>query len=213
MASKHPDSPLLMLPLELRLEIYDHMSRPEPKSYPFGPLPISSIDQRAPPTALMATCRSIHDEILAEFYKKVTFRAVAQSIYRVRLEGAGPTTLGALRRAKKFEIWLIWSITPQLLGQDFKDWPYSMNRWLEDMTRDLLQEAKSLESVTVSVTDVSEGVDWARKKRMLRPLESMGGWVDLRVGEVIATDEEKAELKERLGACLKELNSAALPGV
>ncbi|RAR11162.1 zinc finger rad18 domain-containing protein [Stemphylium lycopersici] len=198
---------------KLRLEIYDFMSRPVPKSYPLGPLPISSIDQRAPPLALIATCRIIHDEILAHFYTKVTFRAIAQSIHSIRLEGADRITLNAIQRAKKFEMRLIWSVTPQLLGQEFTEWPYSMSRWLDDMVSSLLQKAPSLESVTVSVTEVSEGVAWEHKKKMLRPLERMGGRVHLLVGEVIATDEEEAELKERLGAYLKELNSAALPGL
>jgi hypothetical protein len=85
--------------------------------------------------------------------------------------------------------------------------------WLAEQINLLLNEATSLEILTVSVMDASENVSWASKRTMLAPLKKMEGMVRFRVGEVVATDEEEADLKEQLAAYVKELNKAVQPGL
>src|SRR3712207_3366688 len=94
-------SPLLWLPAELRFAIYDYLGSWEHKSYPFGRLVVSSIDRTAPPTALMATCRYLHHDILNHFYNTVTFYTAPQMIPGNWSAYADPITLLAIQRVKK----------------------------------------------------------------------------------------------------------------
>jgi hypothetical protein len=210
MSSNAPSSPLLHLPRELRYEIYDVLCRKEPKSYPFRQPPISSIDQRAPPTALYLTCHYIREELQAYFYGKVTLRLVAQDVRRPKREDIDLASLTAIRRAEKVELRLQWHITPERAELDMSKWPYSMIGWLAEQINLLLGEARNLELITLSVMDTSEGAEWASKRRMLAPLGKMAGRVRFRLGEVVAVDEEEAGLKEQLAVYVRELNQAEL---
>jgi hypothetical protein len=204
MTSDTPLPPLLCLPQELRYEIYDHLCRREPRSYPFRQPPISSIDQRAPPTALLCACRYLYEEIQAYFYGKVTFRFVAQDIRRIKREDIDSASLIAIRQAKKIELRLQWLIMPNRAETSMSNWPYSMNGWLAEQINLLIDEGKSLELVTVSVTHALEGVELRSKMMMLAPLKKLAGKVRLRVGE-------EGELREGLEAYVRELNKAELP--
>jgi hypothetical protein len=213
MSSNTPSSPLLRLPRELRYEIYDHLCRQEPKSYPFRQPPISSIDQRPPPTALYLTCRYVREELRTYFNSKVTLRFVAQGVHRISRNGIDPASLTAVRQAKKVDLRLKWHVTRKRAETDRVEWPYIVHGWLAEQINLLLNEATSLEILTVSVMDASENVSWASKRTMLAPLKKMEGMVRFRVGEVVATDEEEADLKEQLAAYVKELNKAVQPGL
>jgi hypothetical protein len=211
MASNVSSSPLLRLPRELRYEIYDLLCRKEPKSYPFRQPSISSIDQRAPPTALHLTCRYIREELQAYFYGKVTLRFMAQNVRRPGRENIDLASLTAIRQAKKVELRLHWHITPDHAELDINNLPYSMNGWLAEQVNLLLDEARRLELITLSVMDASENVEWASNKKILAPLQRLVGRVTFRVGEVVAADDEEAGLKEQLAAYVRELNQAELP--
>jgi hypothetical protein len=208
MSCSTASSPLLRLPRELRYEIYDHLCRQEPKSYPFRQPPISSIDQRAPPTALYLTCRYIHEELQGYFHGKVTIRFVAQGVHRIQRKDIDSASLVAIRQAKKIELRLQWHITPTLMS----NWSYSMHEWLAEQIDLLLEEAKSLELITLSVMDASNNAEWASKtKSLLAPLKKMAGRVRLRVGEVVVVGWEGAELMEQLAEYVKEFNEVVLP--
>jgi hypothetical protein len=211
MASSTHSSPLLRLPRELRYEIYDYLCRQEPKSYPFRQPPVSSIDQRAPPTALHLTCRYICEELQTYFYGKATIRLVAQDVRRIKRKDIDSASLTAIRQAKKAELRLQWRINAKRAELNMSRWPYSMNGWLAEQINLLSDEATSLELITVSVMDASEKVEWATKARMLAPLKKLVGRARFRVGEVVAADEEEAELKEQLALYVRELNKAVSP--
>lgn len=200
--SPDPIPPLLRLPPELRLHIYDHLSNPSPKSYCFRYPPITSINLRAPPTALMATCRLLRDEILTHYYNNVTFRAVAQSFHIDHVE---PNTARAMSRMKKIELRLQWDSKANPLESSPSDWPYAMFGWLEDIIRLLQWEAGYLNSITLSVVDMSEGMTWECKEKLLVPLKVMRGRVVFHLGEVVAAEKEE-ELRERLNIYLEGLN-------
>jgi hypothetical protein len=119
-------------------------------------------------------------------------------------------SLVAIRRAKKIDLRLYWNVTPMLAKLHVSKWPHDMNGWLAEQINLLLDEAKSLEMIIVSVSDASEDVDWSVKKGMLGPLRKMVGRVNFRVGEVTAMDAEEDELTRMLAAHMKELNKAAL---
>jgi hypothetical protein len=207
MPSNTASSPLLRLPRELRYEIYDHLCRQEPKSYPFRQPPITSIDQRAPPTALYLTCRYINEELQGYFRSKVTIRFVAQGVRRIQRNDIDSASLTAIRQAKKIELRLQWHVTPTLMS----NWSYTIHGWLAEQINLLLDEARSLELITLSVMDASENVKWVSKRGTLAPLKKMAGRVSLRVGEVVAADGEEAELREQLTEYVKELNEVVLP--
>ncbi|KAF1837583.1 hypothetical protein BDW02DRAFT_120468 [Decorospora gaudefroyi] len=202
MTSPVSSSPLLQLPRELRYEIYDLLCRQEPKSYPFRQPPISSIDRRAPPTPLLIACRYLYEEIRTYFLSKVTLRFVAQEIPRRDVDTA---SLTAVRQAKKVELRLYWHLTPKRKEMDMSTWPYSMTGWLTDAVDMLVCEAKSLEGVTVSVMDLSQGVEWECKKTLLAPLQRLRGRARLRVGEVV--EWEEATLRKRLEGFVRKINS------
>jgi hypothetical protein len=209
--SLQQDSPLLKLPPELRLAIYDYLGYREPKSYPFGWGPISSIDRRLPSTALVTTCRYLHDEILRHFYNTVTFRAMAQNISHPKPRNISDVELAAIRRARKMDLRLLWDKSPKQSENRLDEDPYIMSRWLTDMTRLLLQEATSLEKIAVSVTCLDCGTDWEYKERLLAPLKMLSQRVVLCVGEVIAIDDtEEVVLKEWLKLYLEAINKGAL---
>jgi hypothetical protein len=114
--------------------------------------------------------------------------------------------LNAIKQAKKIEFRLEW-----IFSDERAEPAVVMNRRLAEHVDLLLEEVENLEMITVSVFDISDGVEWKIKKRMLAPLERMVGKVRFRMGEVAAMGEEEEELRERLGEYFKELNMAALP--
>lgn len=202
---------LLKLPSELRLEIYDILGHREPKSYPFGWGPIRFIDRRAPPTALMATCRYLHDEVLAHFYNTVTFHYLTQTSTFPRISGLCPIALAAVRWVKKFHLKIYWKRRGPSLEENYSKDLHFLIRWLEDITKMLLREAKSIETVTIAVVDLTVGVDWEYKKRLLDPLKMLGQRAVLRLGEVTATgEEEEVELTARMKLCLDGINEERL---
>ncbi|KAF1946148.1 hypothetical protein EJ02DRAFT_262834 [Clathrospora elynae] len=211
MPSSTTSSPFLRLPRELRYEVYDYLCRQEPKSYPFSLPPISSIDQGAPPTNLLVTCRYLYEETLAYFFGKVTLRFVAQDVLRIPRKEISAESITTIRQAKKIDLRLHWNITPKRAMMDMSEWPWSMNGWLAEQVNLLVDEGKSLELVTLSVSDASENVDWKSKSRMLSPLRKLVGRVRFRVGEVTAVDEAEAGLRERLVVFVKWLNEATVP--
>jgi hypothetical protein len=198
-------SAFLRLPREIRYEIYDHLCRPEPKSYPFGKSPITSIDQRAPPIELFVSCRYLYEEIQSYFYARVTFRFMAKGIFSPTRKNIHKNTLNALKQAKKIEFRLEW-----LFSDERAESAAVMDRRLAEHVDLLLDEAENLEMITVSVFDISDGVEWNLKQKVLTPLERMAGKVRFRMGEAAATGEEEEELRERLGEYLKGLNTVAL---
>ena len=198
---------LLKLPSELRLEIYDILGRREPKSYPFGWGPIRSIDRRAPPTALMATCRYLHDEIIAHFYNTVTFHYATRTTNYPRTGSLRPIALAAIRRVKRFHLEIHWEASRPSFEENSSKHSYVLFRWLEDINKLVLREAKSLEMVTIAVVDLAVGVDWECKKRLLDPLEMLGQRAVLRLGEVTTTgEEEEVELTARMKLYLDGIN-------
>ncbi|KAH7388795.1 hypothetical protein BKA66DRAFT_460826 [Pyrenochaeta sp. MPI-SDFR-AT-0127] len=199
-------SPLLRLPKELRYEVYNHLCCIEPKSYPFSASPISSIDQRPPPTNLQVTCRYLRAEIQAYFFGKATVRFVAQDVLRFRQQDIQTTALNVIHRARKVEIVLHWNITSERAKADMSAWPHSMNGWLMEQVDLLLYEGKSLGLIIVSVSDSSEYVDWKSKSRMLAPLMRLRGSLRIRLGVVTAADGEEEGLRTHLEEYVKELN-------
>ncbi|KAL1791885.1 hypothetical protein ACET3X_009636 [Alternaria dauci] len=234
MASDAPSCPLLRLPIELRYEIYDHLCRWDFKSYPFRTMPIASIDRTGPPTALLATCRFLCDEIRAYFLATVTLGFVQQQI--PCFQSIDPLSLSAVERAKKIHVRMSWWLIPSAATES-RRWPYRVNGWLADLVKLLLENAKSLEVITLSFDEPDCGTEWEQKEKTLAPLKDMAGRVELRLGEVEAGEEvtnedeaeaanlkglhststkvigKEAELKRRLWAYLEVLNVVALPAV
>ncbi|EUC47572.1 hypothetical protein COCMIDRAFT_34959 [Bipolaris oryzae ATCC 44560] len=204
-------SPLLKLPSELRLEVYDFLGRLEPKSYPFGWTAIRCIDRRAPPTALIATCRCLHDEILTHFYNTVTFHYLTPTINHPPISGLPQIALTAVRQVKKFHLGIHWKMSGSSLKKKNSEHSYVVFRWLEDITKMLLREAKNLETVTIAVFDLPVGVDWECKKSLLDPLKILGQRAVLRLGEITTTgEEEEVELTARMKSYLDGINKDRL---
>ncbi|KAH6861059.1 hypothetical protein BKA58DRAFT_443830 [Alternaria rosae] len=215
MASSTPSSPLLRLPKELRYEIYDLLCRQEPKSFPF-PVPqsmlISFIDQRAPPTDLSMTCRFLCDETRSYFYSKVTlaFHSTSRERSFPLNETMDPIILRAIQNVRKIRIRVNWSHLHEsnIIRKDKV--PYQTIGWLADLVDLLLREAEMLEVVTLCVySEMSSAVGWELKAWILKPLERLAGRVRWRLGDVMATQEDEAALKEQLIAYLEELNGGA----
>lgn len=198
--------PFFRLPKELRYQIYDQLCCTEPKSYPFSASPVSSIDQRLPPTDLQLTCRYLHEEINTYFYGKATIRFVAQDVLRFRQEDIKTVALNAIQRAKKIELVLRWNITSERAKADMSTWPRSMNGWLTEQIVLLAEEGKSLELIVVSISDSSECMDWRRKSRMLAPLKKLKGRFRFQVGVIMAADGEEEGLRQSLEEYVRELN-------
>jgi hypothetical protein len=211
MTAKRSLPPFLLLPIELRYDIYDYLCGSEPRSYPFKTSPVSSIDQTPPPTALQLACRDIYEDIQTYFRGHVTLRFVAVPYcYR---EIPAPA-LQAIRFAKKIDIVLVWHLTPQLAEANMSTWPKVMHGWLARTMDLLLCEAKSLELVMLSVRDAShEEVDWELKRKMLAPLQKLPSTVMFSIGEVASSDAQEEQLKESLNDYLKELNARGSGGV
>lgn len=201
----------LKLPSELRLEVYDFLGPREPKSYPFGGTVIRSIDRRVPPTALMATCRYLHDEILAHFYNTVTFHYITQTTNFLHTGGLRPIALAAVRRVKKLHLEIHWKASKPSFEENSSKHSYVLFRWLGQVNKLVLREAKSLEVVTIAVVDLAVGVDWECKKRLLDPLEMLGQRAVLRLGEVTTTgEEEEVKLTARMKLYLDGINKHRL---
>ncbi|USP74315.1 hypothetical protein yc1106_01589 [Curvularia clavata] len=197
-------SSLLKLPAELRYEIYDYLGPWEHKSYPFGRLIVSSIDRRAPPTALIATCRYLHDDILNHFYNTATICTAPQIIPGDWPAYADAITTLALRRIKKMELRLYWHDRHKKLSS--QELYADAGTCLNSMIVFLQREAKNLRTITVSLSDILS-VDWEINKRLLEPLKDLVPRVVLRLGEVIGLDDEKeARLRELLQLHLDALN-------
>jgi hypothetical protein len=219
MALPPPSSPLLRLPKELRYQIYDHLCRQEPKSYPFAHTAIAFIDQRGPPTALLITCRYLCEEIRTYFYSNVTLGFVAESSAPLPERGTDDISLEAVQHARKVSVRLTWHDMPSRDGVARNTWLYSVRGWLSDLVDLLLEKAECLEVITVTVCKPEPAwvtdwaVDWLSADG-LTPLERIAGRVRFRVGDVFAADEEEeAHLRERLAVSLKELNGVMLPGL
>jgi hypothetical protein len=203
MATSTPSFPLLDLPQELRYEIYDYLCIYEPKSYPFGTPPISSINQRPPPVNLHLTCRRVSREVQQYFFSKATLRFVAIGLNFPR-ESIPAIAITALRCATRIEVRLCWFVAQEHLE---REWPYKMHGWLAQMIDLVLDEARCLKILIVSVSDTTGDMEWKLKERLLAPLEKLSGRVDCTTGEVLADDAEKEEVvKTRLAAYLSRVN-------
>lgn len=209
-APDSPSSPLLCLPRELRFEIYDYLCRQEPKSYPFRQPPITCIDQRGPPTALLTTCRYLYEEIQAYFHSKVTFTLHSENVRRTRLADMDAASLHALRQAKKIHVVLCWTLHLNRRDSDLCLLRYSMVLGLTELVEFLLFEQIDLELVTVSVMDGLHMVDWDSKRRLLEPLDRLAGRVRFRAGNVVSGGDE-LDLEIRIKDYVKELNRVVLP--
>jgi hypothetical protein len=213
MASGAPSCPLLGLPIELRYEIYDHLCRQASKSYPFRKLPIASIDQRGPPTALLVTCHYLCDEISTYFMARVTLGLLAATNPQSHLQDTDPISLSVIQKAKKISVRIDWQHIPRD-GLDVVHWPYQVNGWLADLIDLLLDNAKSLETITMSFVErLGRGTDWEQKEWTLAPLKKIAGRVRFLLGDVIIENEKEAELKKRLEMYLRELNEVVSPAV
>jgi hypothetical protein len=192
----------------------------ESKSYPFNQLPtfsqspITSVDQRGPPTALLVSCRYLCDELCTYFYSKVTLGFVARARPWIRDRNIDPISLGVIHRVKKINVRMTWHSYMMEPGIDSITLPYSMNGWLAELVDLLLDTATNLQVITLTVADeMLESANWELKEWTLAPLKKIADRVRFQLGDVTATDEDEAELKERLVAYLKELNEVALPAV
>jgi hypothetical protein len=212
MASDARSCPLLRLPRELRYQIYDHLCHQESKSYPFNQLPISSIDQTGPPTALLVTCRYLYEEIHTYFMRKVTLGFIPLNSGGSLSHGMDPMQLNVIQEARKVAVILDWQRHPQADEPNIPR-PYRSYGWVKDLVGLLLDESKSLEVITLSVVEPGRGIDWEQKEMALTFLKTFAGRVRFRLGDVITEDEKMVELKEWLGLYLKELNTVALPAV
>jgi len=203
-------SPLLRLPRELRYEIYDHLCHQEAKSYPFRQPPIICIDQRAPPTALLTTCRYLNDEIHAYFHAKVTFTLHLKNVRRGSFTAMNAASIRAIRQAKKLHIILDWFRT-QMQPEEHR-YPLSPNMTcgLIALIEFLHSERISLELITVSVMDGLSTIDWDNKKKLLEPLHKLAGRVRFRVDRVVSEGDE-LDLETRLRDYMKRLNGVVLP--
>jgi hypothetical protein len=203
-------SPFLALPLELRYAIYSHLISTEPISYPWRFSPITSIDIRPPPVALQLTCRSLSAELQSFYYGKATLRFVnptSQPIFNNQNRAA---SLKAIRLTKKVEIVLIWNPTLQVKTKTFRG-AWSRELRLPGLVKLLLEEAKNLELVIVTVKDAAgEEKGWEEKVKTLKPLAELALMVRLVVGEVSAADHEEEHLKQQLKAHVSELNARSL---
>ncbi|KAF1840963.1 uncharacterized protein K460DRAFT_359503 [Cucurbitaria berberidis CBS 394.84] len=206
MASYIAASPFLGLPRELRYEIYEYLCGTEPRSYPFKAPPIASFDQTPPPTNLQLTCRYIYEEIRTYFHGRVTLRFVTRSFSQETRNHIHSLALTAIRQAKKVELVLVWDIPLGLVETEWGKWPWAMNGWLDEQVSLLLDEGKNLESVVVSIRDVSENVDWEKKTMILKPLSKLKARVRFQSGEITAADREEEALRGHLGKYLRDLN-------
>jgi hypothetical protein len=200
-------SRLLCLPTELRFGIYDHLCVTEPKSYPFRHSPVSSIDRTPPPTALLLSCRFLHDEVERYFYRRATLRFIAHP-WRAWYEKHNLSSLKAIRLAKRAEILLTWN-AKALRGRCKKEvyWSYIEQESLASTVELLRDEGTNLEVLILTVQDCSnKRVEWSVKQFSLRPLENVPPQVNIVVGKAtFSRDSEDEELKENLRDHLERL--------
>jgi hypothetical protein len=100
---------------------------------------------------------------------------------------------------------LIWNMAAKLAETCVSK---AMHGWLEEVSSLLQREGEELKLVIVSVRDASDvDMEWEVKLKMLAPLEKLAPRVKIRVGEVVAGDEEKIKLERRLGEYINALNT------
>jgi hypothetical protein len=195
---QHPPH-LLNLPLEIRHQIFAHLSRHSPRSYPFRfPSSISSVDQLGPPLSLVLTCRALSDQIQAYYYGKATFSFFSQAIIPIRTRLTPPIT-AAVRRMRKVEFVFLWNVLPRQIN------PAHLRAWLVDHVGLLRDDAPHLHTVTVSVRGASQEHDGNFQKSLLEPLQELRGRVRFNLGVVIAHECED-ELRQELKRYLDGLN-------
>ena len=195
---KHPPH-LLNLPLEIRHQIFAHLSRHSPHSYPFRfPSSISSVDQLGPPLSLLLTCRPLFDQIQAYYYGKATFSFFSQALIPIRNK-LTPPVAAAVRRMSKVEFVFHWNVLPRQIN------PALLHAWLVDHVALLRDNAPCLHTLTVSVRGASQEHDGTFRKSLLEPLEELRGRVRFKLGVVIAQERED-ELRDELEGYLDGLN-------
>ncbi|KAJ4986912.1 hypothetical protein SVAN01_07590 [Stagonosporopsis vannaccii] len=208
-----PTSSFLRFPTELRYLIYDQLCPLIPHSHPYAqPSPIAAIDTTGPPISLLLVNHALHEEIRAYYFKRCTFRFVAQSFSHAK-NLRGNMHLGSLaivRNMRKVEVLLLPGT--MRAGRDTQGGGIGQGMsaaWLEDQVGLLRDEAGALRSVTVSVRRVSWNHGWCVLEEMealLRPLKTLMGRVEFRVGEVMGPGDIEEEMLQALGMVIEKLN-------
>lgn len=192
MTSKLPRP--LTLPLELRHEIYSHLTAAQPTSYPFPTPFITSVSHRPLSTNLQLTCRALHADLKEYFYATATLTFVAHGGPLSRWEDCDVQTRDAVRCARKVRIRLHWGD-----GQGGKQ-----DKWLEGLVDVLVRQAAVLEVVELVVSVVGSKW-WVDRERLLEPFGRLRGAVEVRVGEASGEDGEEGELRRWLEGVVREL--------
>jgi hypothetical protein len=199
---------LLILPRELRFQIYSYLTTPEPISFPFGfTSPITSVSRQPPPSALQRTCHFLYSEIQSYFYAVATIRFVQKTFQPAQHDKVPDgASLHMVQCAKKVEIVFQWDCDTKLAQLHERDWHWRWKRWLEELVFVLLEEGKSLEVVIVSVREEGdEKAEWDVRKKMLAPLAELRGRAEVVCGEVTGWFLED-ELRGWLGKEVEKLN-------
>ncbi|OCL15032.1 hypothetical protein AOQ84DRAFT_351223 [Glonium stellatum] len=198
--------PLFRLPVELRYQIYAHLSAAQPICYPFRESPITSISHRPPPLALLLTCHKLSCEALDYFHSIATFRFLALGVSQNSGTALHPTALSSLRKARRVEFMLMWNLTADRIKVHPSTWPWWMMGWLDTQVNLLEEEGHELRVVVVSLRDASIEGGWELKRALLEPLDRLKGRVNFRIGEIVTVITEQDEVVEGIKAFVKELN-------
>lgn len=191
----HSVPPILRLPLELRQQIYAYLITQENVSHPIISVGITSVTHRAPPKGLLYIHRQLMEEVLDYFYSIATWKLIfshAFNFFRIdpylkKLEGSA-----ALKRMRKVEIVFFCDI---LLLREYPS--FGLESFCAEIRRrcdracDVLAQAPSLSSVTVSWIDTTLTGGWKEKATILSPLRklSVGGNVTFWIGEINGPDD------------------------
>jgi hypothetical protein len=198
---------LLTLPRELRFEIFTLLTPSSPISYPYKHSPIASISHQPPPSALQRTCYFLHSEITAFFYATATLRFVVQAFKPVYNDAHYAACLHAVRQARRVEVVLIWSTDAQHAELHGEPWSVQFRTSLQRTVELLVEEAKCLEVLVVSVRDASDEQEaWDIKDGIVAPLRDMAGKVRMVAGEVMAGDEQEHGWREWLDSQLNNID-------
>ena len=197
---------LFRLPVELRYEIYAHLSAAQPICYPFRESPITSISHHPPPLSLLLTCHKLSWEALDYFHSIATFRFLALGVSRDTNSALHPTALSSLRQARRVEFMLVWNLTADRVRVHPSTWPWWMVGWLDMQVNLLQEEGHELKEVVVSLRDASIEGGWELKRALLEPLNRLKGRVNFRIGEIVNVINKEDEVLEGIKAFIKELN-------
>ena len=188
-------SALLLLPAEIRVQIYAALTPPLSRTSPLQSrtrtLGLSSVTHAPPPAALLATCTQLHAEAQAAYHAKAAWRLEglldggngwARAQVRAVLRAAP-----VLRRLRTLSLACFWHGLP---GGEAGEVELRARRGAVAELVEVLRGAGALRAVVVGWGEGSGAAEgWEVKGGCLEPLRGLGCGVEVRVGEVVASED------------------------